>query len=77
MHLNSAMDGVYAGKDVFPDGIYRLVDVRDVANTHILAFGNPKANGRYCMVGTVTRSWEIMKIMHKHYPDLTGSHSQR
>ena len=70
------MHCVYAGKDVFPDGIYRLVDVRDVANAHIVAFENPQANGRYCMVGTMTRSWEIMKIVHKHYPALTSSHSQ-
>ena len=61
---------VYAGKEVFPDGIYRLVDVRDVAIAHILAFENPKANGRYCMVSSASHSSEIMKIVHKYYPDL-------
>lgn len=59
---------VYAGKEVFPDGIYRLVDVRDVAIAHILAFENPKANGRYIMVADVNHSSEIMKIINQNYP---------
>ncbi|KAL7605098.1 hypothetical protein Lser_V15G15619 [Lactuca serriola] len=66
---------IATGKEIFPDGIYRLVDVRDVANAHILAFENPEANGRYCVVGVVTRSSEIMKILNKHYPVL--GHSER
>ncbi|KAJ0682886.1 putative cinnamyl-alcohol dehydrogenase [Helianthus annuus] len=61
------------GKEVFSDGIYRLVDVRDVATAHILAFENPEANGRYCMVGEVVRSLEIMKTMNKLYPSFGQS----
>ncbi|KAJ0837602.1 putative cinnamyl-alcohol dehydrogenase [Helianthus annuus] len=53
--LNLTTEGIMGliktGKEVFSDGIYRLVDVRDVATAHILAFENPKANGRYCIVG--------------------------
>ncbi|KAL4586257.1 hypothetical protein LXL04_010892 [Taraxacum kok-saghyz] len=66
---------IETGKEVFPDGIYRLVDVRDVAIAHILAFENPKANGRYCLVSAVSHSSEIMKIVHKHYPNL--EHAER
>ncbi|KAJ9563918.1 hypothetical protein OSB04_009078 [Centaurea solstitialis] len=77
--LNLTSEGILSliktGKEVFPDGIYRLVDVRDIANAHILAFENPKANGRYCLVGAVTRSSEIMKILNKLYPAL--GHSER
>ncbi|GKB59112.1 tetraketide alpha-pyrone reductase 1-like protein [Tanacetum coccineum] len=58
---------------VFPDGVYRLVDVRDVAIAHILAFENPKANCRYCVVGNVIQSSEIMKIVDKLYPTLDQS----
>ncbi|CAH1416524.1 unnamed protein product [Lactuca virosa] len=58
--LNFTSEGfislIETGKEVFPDGIYRLVDVRDVANAHILAFENPEANGRYIMVADVTHS---------------------
>ncbi|KAI3764261.1 hypothetical protein L2E82_14267 [Cichorium intybus] len=72
--LNLTSEGIMGmietGKEVFPDGIYRLVDVRDVANAHILAFENPEANGRYCTVGVVIRSSEIMKILNTHYPAL-------
>ncbi|KAL9994004.1 putative 3-beta hydroxysteroid dehydrogenase/isomerase, NAD(P)-binding domain superfamily [Helianthus debilis subsp. tardiflorus] len=61
------------GKEVFSDGIYRLVDVRDVATAHILALENLEANGRYCMVGEVVRSLEIMKTMNKLYPSFGQS----
>ncbi|KAK9051359.1 hypothetical protein SSX86_027986 [Deinandra increscens subsp. villosa] len=69
------MNMIKNGKEVFPDGIYRLVDVRDVATAHILAFENPEANGRYCLVGKVVRSVEIMKIVDRLYPSL--GHSER
>ncbi|KAM3733916.1 hypothetical protein ACB098_11G174200 [Castanea mollissima] len=58
------------GTQIFPDGIYRLVDVRDVANAHIQAFENPAASGRYCIVGGVTHYSEVFKILHKFYPSL-------
>lgn len=58
------------GKEVFPDGIYRFVDVRDVAYAHILAFEIAPASGRYCLVGKVTYSSEFFKILHKLYPAL-------
>ncbi|KAI3796456.1 hypothetical protein L1987_39127 [Smallanthus sonchifolius] len=77
--LNLTSDGIMSliknGKEVFSDGIYRLVDVRDVATAHILAFENPEANGRYCLVGKVVRSLEITKIADKLYPRL--EHSDR
>ncbi|KAJ0953705.1 putative cinnamyl-alcohol dehydrogenase [Helianthus annuus] len=69
----SGLIHMYPGKEVFSDGIYRLVDVRDVATAHILAFENPEANGRYCMVGEVVRSLEIMKTMNKLYPSFGQS----
>jgi len=77
--LNITSEGILGliknGKEVFSDGIYRLVDVRDVATAHILAFENPEANGRYCIVGKVVRSLEIMQIVDKLYPGL--GHSER
>ncbi|XP_071706565.1 phenylacetaldehyde reductase-like [Rutidosis leptorrhynchoides] len=77
--LNFTSEGIMSlikhGKEVYTDGIYRLVDVRDVANAHILAFENPEANGRYIMIGNVVRSPEIMTIVNKLYPNF--SHSER
>lgn len=52
-------------------GIYRLVDVRDVANAHILAFEVPSANGRYCLVGANGYSSSLLKILQKFYPSIT------
>lgn len=72
--LNMTSEGfmrlIKTGQEVFADGIYRLVDVRDVAIAHILAFENPEANGRYCVVGNVIHSSEIIKIVDKLYPTL-------
>ncbi|XP_023881411.1 phenylacetaldehyde reductase [Quercus suber] len=58
------------GTQVFSNGIYRLVDVRDVANAHIQAFEILAANGRYCLVGGVTHYSELYNILHKFYPSL-------
>ena len=53
------------------DGIYRFVDVRDVAYAHIQAFEIPSACGRYCLVGSVAYSSEALKIIHKLYPAIS------
>ncbi|WMV10783.1 hypothetical protein MTR67_004168 [Solanum verrucosum] len=53
-------------------GIYRLVDVRDVANAHILAFEVPSANGRYCLVEANGYSSLVLKILQKFNPSIQG-----
>ncbi|GMY22724.1 phenylacetaldehyde reductase-like isoform X2, partial [Fagus crenata] len=57
--------------ETFPDGIYPLVDVRDVANAHIQAFEIPAASGRYCLVAKVIHYYEAFKILHRLYPSLS------
>ncbi|KAJ8900281.1 hypothetical protein K2173_024921 [Erythroxylum novogranatense] len=54
----------------FPDDTFRFVDVRDVANAHIQAFEVPSASGRYCLVGRVGDTVEVLKIVREHYPTL-------
>uniref|UniRef100_A0A7N2RE25 NAD-dependent epimerase/dehydratase domain-containing protein n=1 Tax=Quercus lobata TaxID=97700 RepID=A0A7N2RE25_QUELO len=71
--LNSSVEAVLKlvnGAERFPNITYRWFDVRDVANAHILAFENPSASGRYCLVGRVMHSSEVMKILHELFPDL-------
>ncbi|PRQ54797.1 putative cinnamyl-alcohol dehydrogenase [Rosa chinensis] len=58
------------GTEKFPNKTYRLVDVRDVANAHILAFENPSATGRYCLVGSVKHCSEIVKMLYEISPAL-------
>ncbi|XP_071910187.1 phenylacetaldehyde reductase-like isoform X3 [Coffea arabica] len=41
---------VSIGAETFPNSTFPWVDVKDVANAHILAFENPLASGRYCLV---------------------------
>ncbi|GFP87029.1 cinnamoyl-coa reductase 1 [Phtheirospermum japonicum] len=56
--------------ETYPNAAVGWVNVKDVANAHILAFENPSANGRYCMVETVTHYSEIVKILRELYPTL-------
>ncbi|KAB1224976.1 Tetraketide alpha-pyrone reductase 1 [Morella rubra] len=46
------------------------VDVRDIANAHILAYENPSANGRYCLVASTTSCYGVMKILRELIPTL-------
>ncbi|XP_073028201.1 cinnamoyl-CoA reductase CAD2-like [Primulina eburnea] len=56
------------GKGGFPS--YQFVDVRDVAEAHILGFENPSASGRYLLVGSVLTRSEVMEILQKLYPSM-------
>ncbi|KAL5713311.1 Coumarine and phenylpropanoid biosynthesis [Ranunculus cassubicifolius] len=46
------------------------VDVRDVANAHILAFETPSASGRYFILERVAHFSEVVKILREIYPDI-------
>ncbi|KAM5552181.1 phenylacetaldehyde reductase-like [Rosa sericea] len=58
------------GTEKFPNKTYGFVDVRDVANAHILAFENLSASGRYCLVGSVKHCSEVVKMLHEISPAL-------
>nr|XP_011469510.1 PREDICTED: cinnamoyl-CoA reductase 1-like [Fragaria vesca subsp. vesca] len=58
------------GTEKFLNTTHRFVDVRDVANAHILAFENPSASGRYCLVGSIKHCSEVVKMLHDISPDL-------
>ncbi|KAL0429500.1 UNVERIFIED_CONTAM: Tetraketide alpha-pyrone reductase 1 [Sesamum radiatum] len=57
------------GKELFP--LYHFVDVRDVAYAHIMAFENPSAAGRYCLVERVLSHSGFRQILNNLYPSLT------
>ncbi|KAK8593820.1 hypothetical protein V6N12_045893 [Hibiscus sabdariffa] len=59
------------GPDLFPNTTYRLVDVRDVANAHVLAFENPSACGRYLLVERAVHCSEVVEALRKLYPSLS------
>ncbi|XP_050387748.1 phenylacetaldehyde reductase-like [Argentina anserina] len=58
------------GTEKFPNTTHIYVDVRDVATAHILAFENPSASGRYCLVGSVNHCSEIVKMLRNIFPAL-------
>ncbi|KAB1215398.1 Tetraketide alpha-pyrone reductase 1 [Morella rubra] len=41
------------------------VDVRDTATSHILAYENPSANGRYCVVAKTISYSEVVQILRE------------
>ncbi|KAK4407415.1 Cinnamoyl-CoA reductase 1 [Sesamum angolense] len=58
------------GAKAYPNVTAGWVNVKDVANAHILAFENPSANGRYCVVESVAHFSEVVKILRELYPNL-------
>ncbi|KAG6680453.1 hypothetical protein I3842_13G043800 [Carya illinoinensis] len=71
--LNNSVEPVLKlinGLDRFPNVTDRWLDVRDVAIAHILAFENPSASGRYCLVGRVIHCSESVKILRELFPDM-------
>ncbi|CAA0833354.1 NAD(P)-binding Rossmann-fold superfamily protein [Striga hermonthica] len=65
------LDLIKEGKPLWPNGVYRYVDVRDVALAHVLAFENSSAQGRYLLVGSVTYSFEAIDILNRIFPTLS------
>ncbi|GER45365.1 NAD(P)-binding Rossmann-fold superfamily protein [Striga asiatica] len=64
------LDLIKEGKQLWPNGVYRYVDVRDVALAHVLAFEISSAQGRYLLVGSVTYSFEAIDILNRIFPTL-------
>ncbi|KAL2239941.1 cinnamoyl-CoA reductase 1-like isoform X2 [Sesamum indicum] len=58
------------GGETYPNSTFGWINVKDVANAHILAFENPSANGRYCLVEKVAHFSEVVKILRELYPSL-------
>ncbi|KZV56474.1 cinnamoyl-CoA reductase 1-like [Dorcoceras hygrometricum] len=56
------------GADTYPNATFGWVNVKDVANAHILAFENPLASGRYCLVESVAHHSDIVEILRELYP---------
>lgn len=54
----------------FPNRTFGWVDVKDVANAHILAYEIASASGRYCLVERVIHFSELARILRDLYPTL-------
>ncbi|KAM0942356.1 putative cinnamoyl-CoA reductase [Dioscorea sansibarensis] len=61
-------------KKAYPNAVMGLVDVRDVAQAHMLVYENPSASGRYFCIATVVHPsrvcWNFFKdisgVSHRH-----------
>ncbi|KAK4407417.1 Cinnamoyl-CoA reductase 1 [Sesamum angolense] len=58
------------GGETYLNRTYGVVNVKDVANAHILAFENPSANGRYILAESVAHFSRIVEILRELYPTL-------
>ncbi|KAL3828202.1 hypothetical protein ACJIZ3_017004 [Penstemon smallii] len=66
---SAAVLGMINGAETYADVSVGWVNVKDVANAHILAFENAKASGRYLMVERVAHFAEVVKMLRKMYPN--------
>ncbi|BAT93472.1 Cinnamoyl-CoA reductase [Vigna angularis] len=58
------------GSATFKNITLGWIDVRDVANAHILAYENASANGRYILVERVIHHSQAVQILRDIYPTL-------
>ncbi|OEL14358.1 Cinnamoyl-CoA reductase 1, partial [Dichanthelium oligosanthes] len=54
----------------YPNSTFGWINVKDVALAHVLAYEVPSANGRYCMVETVTHHSDLVNIIREMYPTI-------
>eukprot|EP00252_Welwitschia_mirabilis_P026041 TRINITY_DN8346_c0_g1_i7.p1 TRINITY_DN8346_c0_g1~~TRINITY_DN8346_c0_g1_i7.p1 ORF type:complete len:273 (-),score=58.05 TRINITY_DN8346_c0_g1_i7:380-1198(-) len=59
------------GSPTFPDMAFGWVNVKDVAEAHILAFEITSASGRYLLVERVAHFSEIVRLLSSIYPGVT------
>ncbi|KAM0918689.1 hypothetical protein ACQ4PT_008674 [Festuca glaucescens] len=59
-----------AGTPTYPNLSHELVNVKDVAMAHVLAYEVPSAKGRYCMAERVVHYSELVKIIQDMYPSI-------
>ncbi len=65
--LNDVLSGKY--KTGAPDLQFGFVDVRDIANAHILALENQNSKGRHLVVERVMSVIDFAKVIEKQFPN--------
>ncbi|KAI3972688.1 hypothetical protein MKX01_019346 [Papaver californicum] len=71
--LNTSAEAIQKlvnGANVFPNAAFGWVNVKDVANAHILAFETPSASGRYLLVERVIHHSGIVEILREIYSEV-------
>ncbi|GMN26271.1 hypothetical protein TIFTF001_001234 [Ficus carica] len=64
----AAISNLINGAQTFLNFTLGWVNVKDVANAHILAYEVPSANGRYCLVESIAHYSEVVRILRELYP---------
>ncbi|KAL0927837.1 hypothetical protein M5K25_002052 [Dendrobium thyrsiflorum] len=67
---NEAILKLINGSSTFPNITFGWVDVKDVSEAHILAYENPSASGRYCLVARVLHYSQLAKLIKDLYPSI-------
>ncbi|KAL7126904.1 hypothetical protein ABFS83_14G217800 [Erythranthe nasuta] len=65
---SAAILGLINDAETYPNSTFGWINVKDVANEHILAFENTSASGRYCLVESVAHFSEIVNVLRELYP---------
>ncbi|XP_039134976.1 cinnamoyl-CoA reductase 1-like [Dioscorea cayenensis subsp. rotundata] len=56
-------------KKAYPNAVMALVDVRDVAQAHVLVYENPNASGRYFCIATVIHRAQFVAMLSEMFPE--------
>ncbi|KAH7669054.1 cinnamoyl-CoA reductase protein [Dioscorea alata] len=56
-------------KKTYPNAVMALVDVRDVAQAHMLVYENPNAFGRYFCIATVIHRAQFVGMLSEMFPE--------
>ncbi|KAG8388987.1 hypothetical protein BUALT_Bualt02G0182600 [Buddleja alternifolia] len=67
---SSVMLNLLNGAETYRNATFGFINVKDIANAHILGFENPSANGRYNMTESVAHLSDVVKILRELYPNL-------
>lgn len=71
---NEAILKLINGSSTYPNLAFGWVGIKNVCEAHILAYENPSASGRYCLVERVIPYSEIIKLIKEIYPSIQVPH---
>ncbi|KAL5054900.1 hypothetical protein RYX36_035582 [Vicia faba] len=69
-HSSTLILDLINGSETFVNAAVAWINVKDVANAHILAYEDASASGRYCLSERVIHFSELTKILRDMYPTL-------
>ncbi|KAH7669051.1 Cinnamoyl-CoA reductase protein [Dioscorea alata] len=65
----SVLTYIRGTKKAYRNAVMALVDVKDVAQAHLLVYEDPNASGRYFCIATVVHRSEFVRMLSEMFPE--------